>query len=314
MSEALARTAWTHEHAAVNGVRLHYVAAGPDEGTPVVLLHGFPEFWYSWRHQIDALADAGYRVVAPDMRGYNVSEKPRGVSAYRVGTLARDVAALVDRVAGGEAHVVGHDWGGVVAWETAIRYPETVASLTAMNAPHPGPFLRELRTLDQAKRSWYTLYFQLPRLPEAGFRAGDFRVLETMFRDGAVRADAFTDEDVRRYKRALGRPGALTAALNYYRALGRGTIRQRVRKAVYGGDGSDVTDATLSPVRVDQPSLVLWGMEDEALSPRLLDGIEEWVPTVRIQRLVDASHWVQNDAPTEVNDHLLSFLDGAAEA
>ena len=312
MSDALARTAWSHEHVAVNGVRLHYVTAGPESGPSVVLLHGFPEFWYSWRHQIEALADAGYRVVAPDMRGYNVSEKPRGVSAYRVGTLARDVAALVERVADGEAHVVGHDWGGNIAWETAVRHPGVVASVTAMNAPHPGPLLRELRTPEQAKRMWYTLYFQLPWFPEKGFRAGNFRVLDAMFREDPVRPDAFTDVDVRRYKRALGRPGALTAALNYYRALGRGTIRQRVRKAVYGDTGG-VTEATLSPVRVDQPSLVLWGMEDEALSPRLLDGLEEWVPTVRVQRLVDASHWVQNDAPGEVNDHLLSFLDGAAE-
>ena len=311
MSDALARTAWTHEHVATNGVRLHYVAAGPESGPPVVLLHGFPEFWYSWRHQIEALADAGYRVVAPDLRGYNVSEKPRGVSAYRVGTLARDVAAFVERVAGGEAHVVGHDWGGVVAWETAVRHPSAVASLTAMNAPHPGTFLRELRNPEQAKRSWYTFYFQLPRLPEAGFRAGNFRVLETMFQEDPVRPDAFTDEDVRRYKRALGRPGALTAALNYYRALGRGTIRQAAKEVVYGDD--DMAEATLSPVRVDQPSLVLWGMADTALSPRLLDDLEEWVPNVRVQRLVDASHWVQNDAPAEVNDHLLSFLDGAAE-
>ncbi|PSQ25378.1 epoxide hydrolase [Halobacteriales archaeon QS_9_68_17] len=311
MSDALARTAWSHEHVAVNGVRLHYVAAGPASGPTVVLLHGFPEFWYSWRHQIEALADAGYRVVAPDLRGYNVSEKPCGVSAYRVGTLAQDVASLVERVAGGEAHLVGHDWGGVVAWETAVRYPRTVSSLTAMNAPHPGPFLRELRRPEQAKRSWYTFYFQLPRLPEAGFRAGDFRVLDKMFREDPARPDAFTDEDVRRYKRALTRPGALTAALNYYRALGRGMLRQAAREVVYGDGG--VTEATLSPVRVDQPSLVLWGMEDTALSPRLLDDLEEWVPNARVQRLVDASHWVQNDAPAEVNDHLVSFLAGESE-
>ncbi|WP_323190274.1 alpha/beta hydrolase [Halostella sp. PRR32] len=306
MSDALARTDWTHEHVTVNGVRLHYVAAGPRDGTPVVLLHGFPEFWYSWRRQIPALADAGYRVVAVDLRGYNVSEKPRGVAAYRVAELAADVAGLIDALADGAGHVIGHDWGGNVAWETAARHPETVESLVVMNAPHPGPLLRELKRPEQARRMWYTLLFQLPWLPERLFRADDFALVGRMFREAPVRPNAFTETDVRRYKQALARSGALTSALNYYRALGRGMVKQTVGESAGG--------ATLSRTRIDQDTLVLWGLEDAALSPRLLDGIEQWVPNVRIQRLVDTSHWVQADAPGEVNAHCLEFLDGVTVA
>jgi len=306
MSDALARTDWTHEHATVNGVRLHYVAAGPADGPLVVLLHGFPEFWYSWRRQIPALADAGYRVAAVDLRGYNVSEKPRGVSAYRVAELAADVAGLVDALADGGAHVVGHDWGGTVAWKTVARHPRTVDSLVVMNAPHPGPLLRELKKPDQARRMWYTLVFQLPWYPEALFRARDFALVERMFRDGSVRPNAFDDLDIQRYKRALARPGALTSAVNYYRALGRGTVHEAVL-----GDGA-ARDATLSRTRIDQPTLVLWGLDDPALSPRLLDGMDRWTPNVRVQRLIDTSHWVQADAPGEVNAHCLEFLDGVA--
>jgi len=311
MSDPLAGTDWSHERATVNDVRLHYVAAGPETGPVVVLLHGFPEFWYSWRHQIPALAEAGYRVVAPDLRGYNVSEKPAGVAAYRIAELAADVAGLVEAVADGASHVVGHDWGGVVAWELAARHPRAVATLTAMNAPHPGPFLRELRRPRQALRSWYTLLFQLPWLPERLFRAGDYRLVERLVDGEAVRPDAFTDADVRRYKTALARPGALTAALNYYRALGRGTFRRTVRATRTGIDDPD--EWTLTRARTDHPALVVWGLQDAALSPRALDGLDEWVPNVRVRRIDDASHWVQADAREAVNDSLTAFLDGVNE-
>src|SRR5262249_33835635 len=150
---------WAHRHALVGGLRLHYVEAGA--GPPVLLLHGFPEFWYSWRHQLPALAGAGFRAWAPDLRGYNESEKPAGVRNYRVRLLVEDVAGLIRHTGAGRATVVGHDWGGVIAWRLAMDRPELVERLVILNAPHPGAFLRELRNPAQWLRSAYVLFFQL---------------------------------------------------------------------------------------------------------------------------------------------------------
>ncbi|MFC7007869.1 alpha/beta fold hydrolase [Halalkalicoccus salilacus] len=174
--------AWSHHETIINGVRLHYVEAG--EGPLVLLLHGFPEHWYAWREQIPALVDAGYRVVAPDMRGYNVSEKPHGVEAYRIGTLVEDVRALIEDRSEEHATVVGHDWGGMIAWEIAARHPNVVDRLVAMNAPHPAVYRREIRSgrSDQRRRSWYVLFFQLPWLPEALFRTFGRRTIERLLR------------------------------------------------------------------------------------------------------------------------------------
>jgi pimeloyl-ACP methyl ester carboxylesterase len=293
----------SHEEAIVNGVRTHYVEAG--EGPLVVLLHGFPEHWYSWRKQIPTLANAGYRVVAPDLRGYNRTEKPPGVDAYRIGQLVADVRALIDHCGEERAHLVGHDWGGVIAWEIAARHPESVDRLVVLNAPHPGAYRRELRNResDQAKRSWYVLLFQLPWLPELLFRVGDQRLLETLFREGSTNPEAFDDEAIRRYKRACSRPGAMTAMLNYYRALFRGTIYSKI-------PGRGIPDATTSDGLIGRSTLLIWGMDDEALSPRLTEDIDEWVPEIEIERIEGASHWAQMDAPERVNKRLIGFLDG----
>jgi len=290
---AVAPERWAHRDAVVNGVRLHYVEAGA--GPLVVLLHGFPEFWYSWRHQIPALAAAGFRVLAPDQRGYNESDKPAGVDAYRVEALTADVAGLIRHVGEARAAVVGHDWGGVLAWYLPVQYPELVDRLVVLNAPHPLAYLRELRRGGQLLRSWYVLFFQLPGLPERLIRAGDFAAVRRMLRRQPVRPDAFTEEDVERYRVALARPGALTAALNYYRAAVRGGgLRRAARK--------------MRPIPV--PTLLLWGEQDPALSVRLTEGLEAWVPDLRVERIADASHWVQNDAPERVNQALVNFLRG----
>ncbi|MFD1730552.1 alpha/beta fold hydrolase [Deinococcus malanensis] len=159
-------TMWTEHEIRVNGVRLHYVEAGPAAGPLVVLLHGFPEYWRAWEHQIGPLARAGFRVVAPDMRGYNLSEKPQDIEAYRVQTLQEDIAKLIRALGAGRAHVVGHDWGGIVAWQLAIRQPEAVDRLVILNAPHPGAARRGMKHPEQLKRSWYVYLFQLPVLPE----------------------------------------------------------------------------------------------------------------------------------------------------
>jgi len=286
--DAADRAGWAHKEAVVNGVRLHYVEAG--SGPLVVLLHGFPEFWYSWRRQIPALTQAGFRVIAPDLRGYNRSEKPRGVQVYRADVVAGDVAALIQHAGASSAAVVGHDWGGSVAWQVAIRHPDRVERLAVLAAPHPIAFRRGLRRPSQILRSWYVFFFQLPWLPEAEFRRRGFAGLVRAFRQDPVHPDAFTDADVAEYQRALSQPGALTAAINYYRAALRGRP----------------DEAALRPV--DVRTLVIWGDRDRYLGAHLTDSWAQWGGNVRLIHIPDASHWVQNDVPNRVNAVLLEFL------
>ena len=278
----------THREAVVNGVRLHYVEAG--DGPPVLLLHGFPQFWYCWRHQIPALAAAGFRALAPDLRGYNLSERPPAVGDYRIEKLVDDVAGLIRHAGRERAIIIGHGWGGAVAWAVAMRCPELVKRLVVINAPHPAAFTRELRTAVQLRRSWYIFFFQLPWLPESLVRRGNFAGLEQTFRHDPVRPGTFTEEDIRLYKEALARPGALTAMLNWYRALGRRGLRSR-----------DIRPITA-------PTLLVWGERDRYLGPRLSEGIEQWVPNLRVERLPDASHWVPEEWPQRVNRLLIEFL------
>jgi len=286
--------AWTHRQAVVNGVRLHYVEAG--EGPLVVLLHGFPEFWYSWRHQIPALATAGFHVVAPDQRGYNESEKPPGVRSYRIEALTDDVVALIRHAGAERATVVGHDWGGAIAWSVPMRHPEAVEKLIVLNAPHPAAFQRELRSLGQLRKSWYVFFFQLPWLPEALVRLGGFPSVERMLRRDPVRAGAFSKEDIAQYKRALAQPRALTAGINYYRAGFRRNPLEMLREARQGVPTIDV------------PTLLIWGERDRYLGLRLTEGLERWVPKIRVERIPDASHWVQVDAFERVNELMIEFL------
>ncbi len=215
-----------HRTAHLPGVRLHVVEAGA--GPLVVLLHGFPEAWFSWRHQIPALAGAGYRVLAPDMRGYNLSSKPRGVDAYRIKHLVADVADLI-RWAGAErATVVGHDWGANVAWHFAMRRGEMLDRLAILNVPHPARMAKALTTPAQLLRSSYMFFFQAPGLPEAAFLACDAAALRRVLSTNPVREGAFTPEDIERYVAAVKQPGALTGGMNYYRAaFRRPATRQR---------------------------------------------------------------------------------------
>lgn len=290
---------WSHEQAVVNDVRLHYVTAGEENDPLVVLLHGFPEFWYSWRHQIPALADAGFRVVAPDMRGYNTSERPHGPGSYRSEQLVGDVLGLVDHLGSESAHVVGHDWGGIFAWWTAIRHPESVDRLAILNAPHPA---RYRLSLEQNRKQWgrslYALFFQLPRVPETLLGARNCAGVAEMLRNTAG-PETFSDADLRRYREAACRPGALTAMLNYYRAAARETLRREIRGLV-GGEQQDQ--------QVEVPTLLLWGEDDPALGTELTEGLERWVPDLRVERFPETSHWLQNERPEEVTESLVEFL------
>ena len=269
------------------GVRLHVMEAGKDGGASVVLLHGFPEFWYSWRHQLTALASAGFHAMAPDLRGYNVSDKPRGVDAYRLDVLARDVARLLDGYGLERASVVGHDWGAIVAWAFAMAYPDRLDRLCILNVPHPLVSVRALRSWQQIRRSWYVLFFQVPWLPEALARSTSYAFVRAAMRQ------SFSVEDVDRYVEAIARPGALAAGVNYYRALVR-HARANLR----------------SVRRIDAPVLVIWGERDRYLGRELADPPRAWVPNVRIERLPNASHWVQQDEPARVNELLIEFLAG----
>ncbi len=280
---------WTHREAFINGVRLHYVEAG--SGPLIVLLHGFPEFWYTWRLQIPFLAQAGFRVLVPDQRGYNISAKPRGVSNYRIDLLTGDVAGLIRHAGQERAIVAGHDWGGIIAWHLAMTRPECVERLVILNAPHPGPLARELRTLSQLLKSWYIFFFQLPVLPELLCRSNRFGMLLGSLRDdpGGVRPRV-SEEDLAFYRRALSRPGALTAAINYYRAALR-NVRQ--------------SESTIRAIAM--PTMVLWGELDRYLGTGLLAGLEKWVPALEVKRFPRASHWLQRDEADAVNRAIANF-------
>lgn len=282
---------WQHHFVTTNQIRLHCVSQG--EGELVVLLHGFPEFWYSWRHQIPTLAQH-FRVVVPDLRGYNDSDKPS--SGYDLDTLAADIQGLVQALGYKSAHVVGHDWGGVIAWHFAQRFPQSLNRLAILNAPHPHRFLQELASnVDQLRRSWYVLAFQVPTLPEWLIQQNLQTLLKTLLQEHAVRKGAFTTKDTEIYQAALEKPGVLTAALSYYRQL----LTPQAWLRHWGR----------SPSPVLAPTLVLWGEEDPFLSQRLTEGIETLVDAPFDLKLIpNCGHWIQQEVPQTVNRELLTFL------
>jgi pimeloyl-ACP methyl ester carboxylesterase len=273
------------------GVRLHVRAAGPDDGPLVVLLHGFPEFWYGWRHQIPALAEAGCRVVVPDQRGYNRSGAPRAVAAYDLDRLADDVCALIEAAGRDRASVVGHDWGAMVGWHLAHTHPERLRRLAILNVPHPHVFRTTLRSNPaQLLRSTYALFFQVPALPEWLLGRNDGQGLAALLR-WSSHSDTFDETDLTLYRRAWRRPGRLRGMLNWYRAAARRALR---------------TPPPSAPI--DVPTLVVWGAQDVALHRRMAAPSAAMCTDGHLEVLDDATHWVQHDAPDLVNRHLLDHL------
>ncbi|MER2269133.1 alpha/beta fold hydrolase [Methylobacterium oxalidis] len=269
-------------------VTLHVASAGPHDGPLVILLHGFPEFWFGWRHQIDALAAAGFRVVAPDQRGYNLSSKPQDIGAYHLDRTADDVLALADSFNAEAFQVVGHDWGGLVAWRLAARSPERVRRLVILNAPHPdvfAPYAR--RHPSQVLRSTYVGAFQVPWLPEAGLRAADYLALRQALRLSS-RPGTFGVAELARYREAWAQPGALTGMLNWYRAL---RLKRR---------------AEPEPVRA--PTLIVWGKKDTALGSGLATESLKLCEHGEIVWLPEATHWLHHEEPAQVNSAVKSFL------
>jgi pimeloyl-ACP methyl ester carboxylesterase len=289
-------SAWQHQFIEANAIRLHYVTQG--EGELVLLLHGFPEFWYSWRYQIPALAKH-FKVVVPDLRGYNDSEKPK--SGYDLDTLSTDVRSLIEQLGYSRAHVVGHDWGGAIAWRFAQQFPNFIDRLALLSAPHPQRFAKDLLSnLDQLRRSWYVLAFQVPNLPEWLIQLNLREFVRNMFQEQAVRKGAFTQEQIQKYQAALQKPGALAAAVNSYRQL---------------FSSGNWMDWMRSPDPISVPTLVLWGDEDSILSPKLMDGIEQWISApFQFKLIPHCGHWIQQEAPQTVNRELLQFLRSPALA
>ncbi len=258
-------------------------------------LHGFPELNFSWRFQIPLLSQLGWRVWAPNLRGYGASSRPHGIDAYRLDTLTADVAALIDASGAREVMLVAHDWGAVIAWHFAIRQIRPLVRLVIMNVPHPMVARRESQRWRQLRRSWYIFFFQLPRLPEFGLAQHGARRIGEAFTGMAVDKARFPGAVTDVYRAAALRPGALTAMINYYRAL----LRTPDYRAI--GDG-----------KVDVPTLMIWGEEDKALGIGCSEGTEAWVPQLTLHRLPGVSHWVQQEAPETVNALLAKWLEPAA--
>ncbi|MDB5756765.1 MAG: Pimeloyl-ACP methyl ester carboxylesterase [Burkholderia sp.] len=272
-----------------DGLGLHVEVTGT--GPPVILLHGFPETGHSWRKQVGPLADAGFSAWVPNLRGYPPSDVSPRQADYHLRHLAADVAAIVAASGYPRAHIVGHDWGGIIAWTFAGLYPALLDRLVIVNAPHMALFSARVWTSSQGLRSLYAGFFQLPLLPEALLAAADYRVVRRMFTLMPAQKGAFGADDIQRYVECLSRPGALKAALDYY--------RENMRS-----DGM----ALAASVHTEAETLVIWGDKDPALGVFLLTGLARYAPSVRIHRISTASHWVQNERPAEFNQVLLKFL------
>jgi pimeloyl-ACP methyl ester carboxylesterase len=282
--------AGTTESTISNGdVGLHCVSCGPPEGPLVVFLHGFPARWSTWRAILPAFARAGFFAVAPDLRGYGASDRPRGIEHYGVSHLVDDVVAIVNAFGRTGASVVGHDVGGGIAWATAMAHPERVERLAILNSVHPVGFERQIRRWSQLSKSWYIFFFLLPRIPEWWLSRRDFEwIRRTLAQDG------LSDAVVRDLLEGVRPPGALHAAINWYRASVRDGTRRRLALA-----------------RVDRPTLVVWGDRERYLDPELAVPPTDWVTNARVEHVPNGSHWVHHDAPDEVCELVLSHFRAA---
>jgi len=279
---------------ATNGIHLHVAGAGPSDGPLVVLLHGFPEFWYGWRNQIAPLAERGFHVVAPDQRGYNLSDKPKGVGAYDLDQLAADVVGLADHFRQQDLVVVGHDWGGAVGWWLAGRNDGRVRRLAVLNAPHPAVWLDAMRNHPvQKRKSSYVRLFAVPYVPEFLIGMNRSNALAKGFRD-SIRPDAFSEADLREYRAAWSQPGALTATINYYRAI--------LKKPLLPP----------SQYRIACPTLLIWGKRDAYAIPELAEASSRLCAHCRVEYLERSTHWIQHDEPGRVNELLAEFLKETA--
>lgn len=283
---------WLHEFRQVNGIRLHYVTAGT--GPLVILLHGFPEFWYSWRNQLPELSKH-YKVVAPDLRGFGDSDKPKGVKNYTTKVIAKDIQELILSFGETKANIVAHDWGGAAGWNFAQRFPEHLDKLVVINCPLPAVLQKHLLSnFSQLKKSWYMFFFQLPWIPERYISKDLTMFFKRALRGWSRNKKSFSNEDIAKYVKAFEKPYAITAAINYYRAGFR-----------YAWDKS-VTCET----KINADTLMIWGEDDKALGKELTYDMEKYFNNhFEIRYIKDCSHWVQHDYPGLVNQYILEFLE-----
>ncbi len=290
MNGALVKT----QFVTANGISFELDQCGAGDKF-ALLLHGFPESKFSWRFQMPLLAHLGYRVWAPNLRGYGKTSRPKAVSDYHIDQLVGDVAGLIDAAGAQETLLIAHDWGAVIAWQCAIRKIRPLSGLVIMNVPHPACFARELRTWSQFRKSWYVLFFQLPWLPERILAARGAEAIGRAFTDMAVDKSRFPASVVDEYRRNALEPGAMRAMINYYRAAMRADRR--------------VMNPT--PGTVDTRTLMIWGEEDGALDKATTLGTEKFVRDLTLRYLPGVSHWVQQEAPERVNTILEAWLSGA---
>ncbi len=279
-----------HGFIKTNGVNLHYISQGT--GKLMLMLHGFPEFWYSWRHQIAEFA-IGYHVVAIDMRGYNDSDKPESLFAYKMSELIADVRGVINGLDYEDCILVAHDWGGAIAWNFAYKHPKMVSKLIVMNFPHPAKFIAGLKTWSQLQKSWYIFAFQIPLLPELIFQANDYQAIASVFMDMASERSPFTTEDLLAYKEAAAKPGALNAMINYYRA-NFNLIPDNSQTQKYG--------------ILNIPTLMIWGEQDAYFDKKLTYGTDAYVRDLELKYIPNCSHWVQQEQPELVNQYMRDFL------
>ena len=278
-----------HHFLTTNGVRLHYVSQG--EGKLMLMLHGFPEFWYSWRHQIPEFSQ-DHHVVAVDMRGYNESDKPSELEAYKMSELVADVKGIIQGLDYESCILVAHDWGGAIAWDFVNSYPEMVEKLIVLNIPHPALFAEGIKTPQQMLRSWYAFAFQIPWLPEFILQLNDYQAIASMLKGTAIDKNAFSESDLNAYKDSAAKRGALTAMINYYRCGLKyaSEIEQKQWQII------------------DVPTLTIWGEEDIALGKELTYGTDRYVRNWQVKYIPNCSHWVQQEQPELVNRYIREFI------
>lgn len=276
-----------HKTIQTNGIKLHVAQAG--EGMPVLLLHGFPEFWYGWHPLIEPLTEAGYQLWMPDQRGYNLSDKPDTIQAYSLDEITKDILGLADAMGREKILLVGHDWGGAAAWWFANKYPERVEKLVILNVGHHSAIGKALRTMwKQRLRSSYILFFQLPYLPEWVCRFGNWWFLARVLRRSS-RPNTFSNADLQKYREAWSQPGAFTAMLNWYRALARAK-RER-----------------LPSTRITVPTLIIWGKRDGAFEPAVARLSLEKCDNGRLKMFDTATHWIHHEEPAQVSQLMIDF-------
>jgi pimeloyl-ACP methyl ester carboxylesterase len=276
----------TFERVSTNGIKLHTALAGPEDGEPVILLHGFPDAWFGWEPQIQALAEAGFRVIAPDQRGYNLSDKPKGIANYSLEILAADIAGLADSLGVKRFNLAGHDFGGLVSWKMATRYPDRLKRLAILNVPHPSVMRRYIRKHPaQVLKSWYAFFYQLPVLPEMAMRANRWRFLISAMAKG------LSKEQRNRYREAWAQPDAMKSMINWYRNMLRASASKPSKRPA-----------------ITAPTLVIWGKLDPYISYEMAQPSADMCTDGRLITVEKATHWVMMDAPDEVNRLLIEHF------